>query len=146
MTRAVQVRHAGIVVADLERSLRFYKDFLGLEVQRRMLESGDCIDNVLALPGVEVETVKLGFDGEATQVELLFFRSHSVETFSGVRTLQAGPTHIAFTVDNLRTLYTRMSEMGVEFNSPPQSSPDGKVLLAYCKDPDGGLVELVEIL
>ncbi len=146
MPKVTQIRHVGIVVANLERALWFYRDLLGLEVQRRMKESGACIDNVLALENVTVETVKLGLGGEATQVELLSFMSHDVQTHTSQRTLLAGPTHVAFSVDDLQSLYEYMKNEGVEFNCPPQLSPDGKVLLTYCQDPDGGLVELVEVL
>jgi catechol 2,3-dioxygenase-like lactoylglutathione lyase family enzyme len=111
-----------------------------------MVENGTCIENVLALEGVEVETVKLGTKDGTTQIELLSFRSHPVSAPEGVRTLIAGPTHVAFTVANLSRLYAKMSAVGIEFNCPPQVSADGKVLLTYCKDPDGTLVELVEIL
>lgn len=146
MIKITQIRHVGIVVVDLERALWFYRDLLGLVVQRRMKESGACIDNVLALENVTLETVKLGLEGEVTQVELLSFSSHEVQTHTSQRTLLAGPTHVAFSVDDLQSLYEDMKKEGVEFHCSPQLSPDGKVLLTYCKDPNGGLVELVEVL
>src|ERR1017187_9166652 len=104
MGKVTRVRHAGIVVADLERAIWFYRDLLGLEVQRRMTESGSCIERVPALPRVEVETVKLGLVNETTQIELLFFISHPVSVATGNRMLMIGPTHIAFTVDDLQGL------------------------------------------
>ena len=146
MAQVIGVRHLGIVVKDLNRAMWFYKELLGLELQRRMVENGPCIDTVLALGGVEVETVKLRAKEGITQIELVSFRSHPVSLLENVRTLIAGPTHVAFTVDDLDKLYVDMSSAGIEFNCPPQVSPDGKVLLTYCKDPDGTLVELVEIL
>ncbi|MFH0789761.1 MAG: VOC family protein [Pseudomonadota bacterium] len=146
MTQAIRIRHLGIVVKNLNRAMWFYKELLGLELQHRMVENGPYIDNVLALRGVEVETVKLGTKKGITQIELMSFGSHTVSVAESERMLRVGPTHVAFTVDNLQTLYTEMKAQGIEFNCPPQNSPDGKVLLTYCKDPDGTLVELVEIL
>lgn len=146
MTQAVQVRHVGIVVKDLERSLWFYQELLGLDLQRRMVENGPGIEKVLDLVGVEVETVKLGAKEGGALVELLQFHSHPISVPEGVRTLTAGPAHVAFTVDDLRARYTHMKAQGVPFNCPPQISPDGKVLMTYCQDPDGTLVELVEEL
>ena len=145
MARAVRIRHTGIVVSDLDRALRFYRDLLGLDIKRRMVESGPCIANVLGLPDVVVETVKLGLDDEGTQIELLSFISHSVSAPEGNRALLIGPTHVALTVANLGDLYAKMFAAGIEFNCPPQDSPDGKVTLTYCRDPDGNLVELVEV-
>jgi lactoylglutathione lyase len=144
--KKIQVRHVGIVVKDLDRSLWFYQELLGLDLQRRMVENGPCLEKVLALAGVEVETVKLGAKGGGTLVELLQFRSHPISVLEGVRTLTAGPTHVAFTVDDLQARYTHMKAQGVKFNCSPQISPDGKVLLTYCQDPDNTLVELVEVL
>jgi catechol 2,3-dioxygenase-like lactoylglutathione lyase family enzyme len=144
--KKTQVRHVGIVVQDLDRSLWFYQKLLGLDLQRRMMERGPGIESVLSLEGVEVETVKLGPQEGGTLVELLKFHSHTVSVPEGMRMLTAGPTHVAFTVDDLRTRYFQMKAQGIEFTCPPQISPDGKVLLTYCQDPDGSLIELVEIL
>jgi glyoxylase I family protein len=141
-----QVRHVGIAVQDLDRSLHFYRDLLGLPVQRRAVEKGPVLEKILNLSDVEVETVKLGLSPENTLVELLSFRSHPVSFLKYNRTLTAGPTHIAFTVENLDGLYTAMILAGVLFNCPPQISVDGKVLLTYCQDPDGTLIELVQNL
>jgi catechol 2,3-dioxygenase-like lactoylglutathione lyase family enzyme len=146
MAHVTQVRHIGIVVKDLDRSLKFYQELLGLEVQRRMMESGECLENVLILEHVEVETVKLGATNGLTQIELLSFKSHEVSIHENIRSLMTGPTHVAFTVDNLDNLYAELREVGIEFNCPPQKSADGKALLTFCKDPDGTLIELVEIL
>jgi catechol 2,3-dioxygenase-like lactoylglutathione lyase family enzyme len=145
MAKATRVRHAGIVVTDLDKALWFYGEMLGFSVQRRMLETGPIIENILALPGVEVETVKLGLDSEVTQLELLRYHSHPTTQTTGNRALNTGPTHVAITVDDLTALHARLTDQGILFNCPPQRSPDGKVLVTYCQDPEGNLVELVEV-
>jgi catechol 2,3-dioxygenase-like lactoylglutathione lyase family enzyme len=146
MATAVQVRHVGLTVKNLQRALWFYQDLLGLRVQTRLVEKGPVLEKVLGLEGVEVETVKLGTGEGKTLIELLSFRSHPVSDFEGPRLLKSGPTHVAFTVDNLRPLYEKMKAQGVFFNTAPQTSADGKVLLTYCQDPDGTWVELVQPL
>jgi len=45
----IEVRHIGIVVKNIENSLKFYRDILELEIQRTMDESGDYINNMLGL-------------------------------------------------------------------------------------------------
>jgi len=144
--KKIQVRHVGIVVNDLDRSLWFYQELLGLDLQRRMMESGAAIENVLALEGVAVETVKLGAQEGDTLIELLKFHSHPVSALRGGRMLTAGPTHVAFTVDDLHVRYHYMKAQGIEFTGSPQVSPDGKVLLTFCQDPEGTWIELVEKL
>ena len=43
------IRHTGIVVIDLDESLRFYRDLLGFQIAKQMEESGNYIDNILSL-------------------------------------------------------------------------------------------------
>ena len=53
------VRHTGIVVSDIERSIRFYTELLGFKIEKDMLESGTYIDNFSDLVDAEVRTVKI---------------------------------------------------------------------------------------
>lgn len=140
------VRHCGIVVSDMERSLRFYRDLLGLKVVRTMDESGKYIDDMLSLQNVRVTTVKISADSGPTLVELLEFKSPPRQPRGDNDPCSIGLSHIAFTVDNLDAVYHRLSRAGVRFNAPPQLSPDGYVKVTFCQDPDGTLVELVEVV
>ena len=140
------VRHFGIVVSDMERSLRFYRDLLGLKVVRVMDESGEYIDNVLSLQNVRVTTVKMSADSGSTLVELLEFKSHPCQSRGDRQVCSIGSSHVAFTVGDLDAIYRRLSQAGVHFNAPPQRSPDGYAKVTFCQDPDGTPVELVEVL
>ena len=140
------VRHFGIVVSDMERSLRFYRDLLGLKAVRVMDESGEYLDNMLSLQNVRVTTVKMSADSGSTVVELLEFKSHRPEEPAKHEVYSIGPSHIAFTVDDLDAVYRRLSETGVRFNAPPQLSLDGYAKVTFCQDPDGMPIELVEVL
>jgi catechol 2,3-dioxygenase-like lactoylglutathione lyase family enzyme len=139
------VRHVGVVVSDLDASLAFYRDLLGLEPLRELDESGPHLDAMLALEGVRVRTVKLRAPGGDTLVELLHFAAPPAEP-RVPRLAETGPTHLAFTVDDLDTLHARLVAAGVRFNAPPQASPDGLAKVAFCLDPDGTPLELVEEL
>lgn len=138
------VRHSGIVVKDMESSLHFYRDLLGLKVSKQMDEQGGYIDRVLGLRGVKVTTVKLAAE-DGGMIELLYFGSHQDKS-QNCEIYRKGLTHIALTVDNLDSEYKRLSAAGVAFISPPQLSPDGSAKVAFCKDPQGVFVELVETL
>jgi catechol 2,3-dioxygenase-like lactoylglutathione lyase family enzyme len=146
MPIARAVRHAGIVVEDLDRALRFYRDLLGLRVVRTMEESGAYLDRMLGLTDARVTTVKLAADDGPMQVELLRFTSHVDGDVSKPPLYAVGPSHVAFTVGDLDRAYKELSEAGVPFNAPPQLSPDGYAKVTYCYDPDGTAVELVEVL
>jgi catechol 2,3-dioxygenase-like lactoylglutathione lyase family enzyme len=137
------------VVDDLDASLDFYRNLLGFEIIRRMEETGDFIDTILALDAVRVTTVKMAAPG-GQLIELLKFHSHSDPPRPGrrgrIRVFDAGPTHIALTVVDLDRVHHRLTAHGVSFNAPPRLSPDGSVKVTFCRAPEGTLVELVEEL
>ena len=129
----------------MDVALHFYRDLLGFEVRKRMDESGSYLDNMLGLRNAKVTTCKIAAP-DGVLVELLQFHSHA----PGNRTLPSpcniGPTHIALTVANLDEVFQKLTSAGVPFNAPPQLSPDGYAKVTFCKDPDGSLIELVEVL
>lgn len=139
------VRHTGIVVTDMERSLAFYRDELGLSVTSDQLESGEFVDTILSMPGTSVRTVKLAAREGPTLVELLEFRDGSPpETPGDLRRI--GATHAALTVDDLDSLFERLRAGGTPFLSEPRVSVDGRARVCFCTDPDGTPLELVEPL
>lgn len=138
------LRHAGIVVADMGAALRFYRDLLGLRVINSDSEHGSYIDTVLGMSGVHVWTVKL-VGGAGSILELLEFDLPKSENRGG-RLCDLGPSHVAFTVDDIEDTYARLKDEGVRFLSEPVRSPEGRVRVVFCYDPDGNPVELVEVM
>jgi len=141
----LNIRHTGIVVSDAERSIDFYTNLLGFEIKKDMMESGDYIDNFSALRDARVRTVKMTLENQ-DMVELLWYESHPEKPDMERPITRIGCSHIAMTVEDLDDTYERLVSAGVEFNSPPQLSPDGFAKVTFCKDPDGSLIELVEEL
>ncbi len=138
------IRHTGIVVEDIEKSLRFYRDMLGFTIVKQMREKSAYIDTVLGLKDADVTTVKMtAADGQ--MIELLKYHSHVPALFSR-RICDAGPTHIAFTVDDLAGAYRELTDKGIVFNGQPCVSPDGYAKVAFCRAPEGTFIELVEVL
>jgi catechol 2,3-dioxygenase-like lactoylglutathione lyase family enzyme len=129
----------------MELSLKFYRDWLGLKVVKDFQDEGEYIDRILGLSGVKLWMIKLVADDEM-MVELLKFKLHSQKTPNIPRIYDIGCSHMAFTVDNVDMEYTRLSKMGIKFNSPPCISADGYAKVAFCQDPDGVFIELVEVL
>jgi catechol 2,3-dioxygenase-like lactoylglutathione lyase family enzyme len=140
-----ETRHIGISVSDMEKSLKFYQNILGLKVFRVMDESGNYIDNMLSLKNVRVKTVKLSVNSGNTLIELLEFKSH-VSKPQTRHIYEIGASHVAFTVENLDVCYDYLSKNGVKFTAPPQFSPDGFAKVTFCYDPDNTPIELVEVL
>ena len=144
--RATVIRHAGIVVSDMARALAFYRDLLGLEVVRTMHESGEYLDSLLGLSQARVTTVKLSAGSGVTLLELLEFQVPVASPSGSAGPATLGPTHVALTVDDLDAVYAALTAQGVRFNAPPRLSPDGRVKVTFCHDPDGTLLELVQEL
>ena len=70
------IRHTGIVVKNLKKSLFFYKNILGFKVQKRMIEEGRATDKLSNLKKTKVETLKMVVGKQNHMIELLYFHSH----------------------------------------------------------------------
>lgn len=143
----MKLRHVGITVNNIDESLIFYCDYLGLTVV------SDCIEDrefTREISGIKfgLRTIKLIGDGGSI-LELLYYAyNDSGESFlqRGRAITDIGCSHIAFTVYNLCNLYDDLTSCGIRFVNEPKESPDGKTLVAFCYDPDDVCVELVEVL
>lgn len=147
---ASRIRHTGLVVRDLERSIKFYRDILGFSIYRRCMEKrGDFIDKFVGLKDVVLESAKLSLP-QGGLIELLQYHSHpDPDTFKKAENFPSnkiGCQHIALTVEDLATLYQKLIKEGYNCNSEPLLSPEGKTKTLYCHDPDGIIVELTEDL
>lgn len=138
-------RHVGIVVRDMERALYFYRDLLGFKIVKKIQESSNYIDAVCGVKNISVITVKLSAD-DSNLIELLYFISPVSKKISAKGLTEVGISHISCTVENVDAVYDCLSKAGIHFNSPPQVSPDGYAKVAFCQDPEGNFIELVEAL
>jgi catechol 2,3-dioxygenase-like lactoylglutathione lyase family enzyme len=143
---AEAVRHVGLVVRDLDRALGFYRDLLGFVVEREADEHGSFLETILGLEGARVTTVKLRGPGGGSLLELLRFAEPAADETPRGGLTTPGLTHVAITVEALDGVYARLVADGVPFTSPPQRSPDGRAKVAFCRDPEGTPLELVEAL
>jgi catechol 2,3-dioxygenase-like lactoylglutathione lyase family enzyme len=139
------IRHAGIVITDRKKALRFYRDLLGLKIFKDANESGEFIDEILGLTNVKVNTIKMSAD-DGGLIELLCYSSHPQKTDSKRKIYSIGASHVAFTVDNLDKTFKKLKKAGINFISLPKISPDGNAKVVFCEDPDGTPIELVEII
>ena len=140
-----EIRHTGIVVSNMEQSLKFYHDILCLKTVKDFTDEGEYIDSILGLSGVHLRMVKLTAD-DGSMIELLQYLSHPNQPPIKSEICDLGCSHIAFTVDNLDEKYKRLSEKGVKFTCSPCISPDGYAKVTFCHDPDGTFIELVEVI
>ena len=145
---ALRMRHVGLVVRNLETSINFYCSILGLSVYKRYSEPpGEFIDRLTGIKNVSLEWAKLSLP-DGGLIELLEYRSHpdpaAGEKPRDFPSNRLGCSHTALTVKDLPALYKKLLENGYRCNSEPLVSPDGKVKILYCHDPDGIILELIE--
>lgn len=138
------IRHMGIVVSNMDVSLAFYRDLIGLRDAPVAEESGDFLDGLLGMAGAKVLTAKLAGENGPALLELLCFETPCPTDSTPLNAV--GPTHIALTVTDLDGMYARITAAGYPFNAPPKVSPDGGAKVAFCRDPDGSFLELVEVI
>jgi len=139
------IRHVGIVVNDMSKVLNFYRDLLGMEVWADFKDDSSYIQLVTGVSGANVWMVKLRAK-EGGSIELLQYISHPQDVTTPLRSCNIGCNHIALQVDDIDVLYTKLLKHGVKFNTPPIESPDGGAKITYCRDPEGVILELVQLL
>ena len=146
------VDHINIVVSDMDRSVRFYRDLLGLEVTREAHLEGDWIESIVGLKDVHADVVYLEPEGGGMRIELLRYHSPQGQALpANAQPNTVGLRHIAFRVTDIQAVCERLQKAGVELIGSPVKVP-GKVVkhdagdkvLCYFRDPDGVLLELAE--
>ena len=138
-------RHTGVVVQDMEKSLRFWRDVMGLKVLADFWEEGEFIDTVQHLTGVNLHMIKLAAP-DGTLIELLQDKNHPTAPPEKNDLCHRGIRHIAFTVADVEAAWHDLRQAGCEVLSKPVTSPDGKARLFFARDPEGNLLEIVEML
>ncbi len=115
--------HTMVRVTDIDLSLAFYRDGLGLkELRRSENEKGRYTLVFLAAPGQEEAQVELTFNWDP-------------EVYTGGRNFG----HLAYAVDNIYDTCAHLKSMGVTINRPPR---DGR--MAFVRSPDNISVELLQ--
>jgi lactoylglutathione lyase len=125
---AMKYLHTMVRVTDVDASLRFYRDALGLELlSERKNEAGRFTLIFLAAPGDHSAQVELTYNWPAAD--------GSAENYTGGRNFG----HLAYAVDDIYAACTRLAEHGVTINRPPR---DGR--MAFVRSPDGISIELLQ--
>ena len=133
-----------ISTPDLDRSVQFYRDLLGLKVLTKGGLSGSwkSADRLTKLQGTAARWVMLSA-GNAN-LEIVHYDSPPAEPPKTPRpAIEHGIARICFEVTNIHKMYEDLVAVGVHFDCPPQYQDDLGVT-TYARDPDGNVVELVE--
>lgn len=141
----IKIRHTGIVSKNLKKSIYFWVNLIGFRIVKTLNEEGDLIDKIIGYKNTKVKTIKLE-DNFKNLIEILFFLNSPKLPKTKIKPYSLGYTHISLTVKNINYLYKNLKKNKIIFNSAPKISADGKVIMTYCKTPEGAYLELVEEL
>ena len=140
-----RMSHTGFTVSDMERSLAFYRDLLGMKVVAQQVGAADYVGRMTGFPGVAIKIAFLKADEESEHLlELLEYVSHPGEP-TARETNRPGNGHICVIVDDIQALYERLQQAGVVSQSEPVAVTAGVnagTWAVYVRDPDGFTVEL----
>lgn len=141
----VTMRHVGLSVRDLDRTLSFLTGILGFTVERRFVPFDPAaVPGITGIADAEVAEIALVVK-DGYKVELLSYRQPA----DGKKRLQAsdaGFAHWAFEVENIGAVIEAAKLHGFERESPPYSiamGPDRGKQAAYLTNGDGLTVELI---
>ncbi len=118
------IAHTSFLVADLEVSLQFYTELLGLKVNRTRPE--------FAYGGAWLD---IGESGQ--QIHLMLLPNPDI---NAIRPEHGGrDKHVALVVDNVEALADRLEQAGVDVSRSKSGRP-----AFFCRDPDGNALEFAE--
>jgi lactoylglutathione lyase len=126
MSKAKKLLHTRYRLNDLERTVKFYKDVLGLqEVRRHKSPRGS---ELVFLKAPESEEL----------IELCHFPD------SGPVQVQPDLTHLAFEVDSLEEFGRHLAKLGLKYSDGPHLKEDGGGI-AFIDAPEGYEIELIQM-
>jgi catechol 2,3-dioxygenase-like lactoylglutathione lyase family enzyme len=142
------VSHIAIGVRDMERSLRFYRDLLGLEVRYDQMQpiGGGGTASLYANPEKgKRRAVHLHYGKGEGAGFIVLTEMPGGTSGEAIKLDQVGISHFSWSVDDLRAIFEKLEQAGVKVLVPPyetELSGGHKYLTCLFEDPDGIIVQL----
>lgn len=145
------IHHVALATGQLDRQIEFYTSALGFELMFRSGwdQGNQEIDDLVGLPASAARTAMLR--SATVLVEMFEYSSPAGRPADPDRPVcDHGYTHFCLLVSDIDTEYQRLAAAGMRFHCPPHPAPApirrGSVRSAYGRDPDGNVIELLELL
>jgi catechol 2,3-dioxygenase-like lactoylglutathione lyase family enzyme len=136
---ALSAHHVGITVSDLEGTLSFYRDDLGLSVVERFELDDQAFSEAVGVEDAHADFAHLEAGGAV--IELVEYDPEARGSpAAGLN--QPGASHVGFAVDDLDAFYDDLPE-DVPTISEPRTTGSGTPIL-FLRDPEGNLIEVLE--
>lgn len=145
------VFHFSFTVSDLDRSVAFYRDLLGLELVHTQEQDNAYTRRLVGFPAAALRVAQLAVPGQPRGIS-----THDLELVEYVRPQgvrregrinDPGAAHLAFTVTDAWAAYERLTGAAVRFVSSPNAITAGVNVggyACYFYDPDEIVLELLQ--
>jgi len=140
------LHHTGLTVSDLERSLHFWRDAMGMEELFQQEKEGGYLEAIVREPGAHVRMAHLAFGGEGPRIELFQYLAPSGGQHLS-RPADQGFVHVCIACEDLDERMKRLvAAGGTPFSEPVviDTGVNRGGRGVYLRDPDGHVVELFE--
>jgi catechol 2,3-dioxygenase-like lactoylglutathione lyase family enzyme len=136
--------HVSVTTNDLERSIAFYRDVIGLPLVDRGQLEGQELETLIRRAGARARWAELALGGGQV-LELLQYLAPDEDAVEQ-RPWRAGATHIGLAVESLDGVLSRLAAAGVDASEVVTLTEPGweGVRCVYSTDPDGVSIELLE--
>ncbi len=144
--RVGSVYHTGFTVSDIERSVAFYRDVLGMRLVRRQQGTAPYLSVITGFEGVRLEVALLEPEDGGSMLELLQYVSHPAPA-TARDTNRPGNGHLCFAVPDIHAACSELEGRGVRLVSKPTRITAGTHAGGwgvYLRDPDGFTIELYQ--
>ena len=142
--------HVGLTITDMTRSIHFYRDILGFNLEGTLTMDGKETDILFGRENVRASVAYVKGDKgiQTPPIELICFEGNPV-TRNNTDLFTTSVSEVCFATDDIHAEYRRLKELGVDFLSEPQffdftKDGFGKSWAVYFRDPDGIILELIE--
>jgi catechol 2,3-dioxygenase-like lactoylglutathione lyase family enzyme len=137
------ISHVGISVANLQRSIAFYRDLLGMRLIQEVPLGGANYDAIMGLKGIHGRIAVLRTGN--LEIELLEFKRPAPRPGDpGRHVSDQGISHFEIHVEDIAGLHARLEAAGVRFHSALVHFTSCATTAAYFCDPDGNFIEMLQ--
>jgi catechol 2,3-dioxygenase-like lactoylglutathione lyase family enzyme len=143
--RIIAADHTGFTVANLERSLGFWRDVLGFQLSHRPHQAGSLASEITGVPDAEISIAVL--KGYGHKIELLEYLAPAGRKHVDLQPCDVGSVHVALLVDDLDAVLKRIAASGWKAAGKPQTlqtGPNAGKRVVYVRDPDGTTIEFMQ--